>query len=136
MTKLPDLAHEVTELADNDWVYVYDVSNPADPDGKMLGSRFRPAGVRITNYLKFDGNITIPNLAAGAEADATVAVPGALVEDHVIFNLNLAPPANIAILATWAEADIVKVRFRNTHAATAFVTADVGCGALVIRSTT
>lgn len=134
MTKVSNLTNEVTELADNDLLYVWDASTPANPDSKMLGARLRPAGAKITSHLRYEGDITIPDLAAAAEADATITVAGALPDDHVVFNLAAAPPANIAILACWAEADVVKVRFRNTHAATAYVTAAVACVALVSRS--
>lgn len=136
MTKLTNLTNELDTLADDDWVYVWDRSNPSNPDAKAAGVRFRPAGAKITNYFRFEGNVAIPALAAGIEGDATVTVTGAAVGDHVQFNLSAAPTANIAILACWAEADVVKVRFRNTHASSAYAGASVACTALVTRSVT
>lgn len=134
MTKLTNLTNELDALADDDWVYVWDRSTPANPDAKAAGARFRPAGAKITNYSRFEGNINIPALAAGVEGDASIAIAGAAVGDHVQFNLSAAPPTNIAILACWAEADAVKVRFRNTHSATAYAGASAACTALVTRS--
>lgn len=134
MTTLSNLTNEVTELADNDLLYVWDASTPGNPDGKMLGLRLRPVGSKITNYLRYEANITIPSMAAGVEADASIAVAGTLAGDHALFNLLAAPPANIAILAVWTDANLVWVRFRNTHASVAYVSAAVACTALVTRS--
>lgn len=88
-------------------------------------------GAKITNYLRLDGNITIPAMAAGDEATATIAVAGAIAGDHVQINLTAGPPANVGIMACWADMDLVKVRFRNTHASTAYVSAVVACTVLV-----
>lgn len=133
MTTLPNLT-ELADLSDSDWVYVWDASNPGTPDRKASPVRFRPPGARITNHLRYEANITIPAMAAGDEATATIAVAGAIPGDHVVFNLAAAPPANIGIMACWAELDVVKVRFRNTHASVAYVSAAVACTALVSRS--
>ncbi|MDI7862520.1 hypothetical protein MRS76_11165 [Rhizobiaceae bacterium n13] len=135
MTTLPNLTHEVPALADNDWIYVFDVSNPSDPDGKMLGSKLRPAGAKISNYLRFEGTVTIPGLAAGVEDDATISVPGAQVGDHVVFNLSANLPADLAITyVRVSAADTVLVRFRNLHASSGYGGGSPACTALVIRS--
>ncbi|TCA48548.1 hypothetical protein E0J16_25810 [Rhizobium pisi] len=134
MTQLSNLP-EIDALADGDYFYVLDVSDVVTPDKKVSWIKVRPEGARITNYKRFSDTITIPNLAAGVEGDGTISVPGAAIGDNVVFNLTAALPANIAILGCWVSAaDTVKVRFRNTHASTAFTTADVSCVALVIRS--
>lgn len=134
MSKLPDLTNEVTEIADNDYIYVWDASTPDNPDAKAMGAKLRPAGVKITNHLRYSGDITIPGLAAGVEGDATITVTGALEGDHVVFNIAL--PTNIAVLGSWVSAaDTVTVRFRNTHASNAYSTDDIACLALVSRST-
>lgn len=126
---------EIDAIADNDVLYIWDASAPSAPDKKIPGQKLRPAGSKISNYFRFDGSIAIPALAAGVEGDATIAVAGAAVGDHVQFNLQAAPPANIAILATWVIADVVGVRFRNTHASVAYAGGSVACVALVTRST-
>jgi hypothetical protein len=132
MSKLTE-KNEIDEIADGDLFYVRDASAPSDPDKKVPFSKVRPAGSRITHHHRFAGNITVPSMAAGVEADGTLTVNGAVVGDHVSFNME--PPANIAILACWVSAsDTVKVRFRNNHASTAYVSAAVACVALVSRS--
>lgn len=133
MTSLPNLT-EIDALADGDYFYVWDASDPSSPDKKVPVSKVRPAGAKITNYIRYASTIVIPNLAALAEADVLITVTGAQVGDHVDFNLSAAPPANIGIQAVWAAADQVGVRFRNTHASNAFVTASPACTALVTRS--
>lgn len=135
MTKLMNLTNELTELADNDYLYVYDASNPSNPDAKMPARLLRPAGVKITNHLRYEGNITAPALAAGVEGDATIAVTGALVGDHAVFNLTTALPASLAILHAWVSAlGVVTVRFRNMHASAAYAGGALTCVALVSRS--
>jgi hypothetical protein len=132
MTKITE-KDEIDALADGDLFYVRDQSDPTNPDKKVPFSKVRPAGSRITHCFRYAGNITVPNLAAGAEADATITVAGAVVGDHVSFNME--PPANIAVLACWVSAaNTVKVRFRNTHASNAYSTAAVSCVGLVSRS--
>jgi len=132
MTKITE-KDEIDELADGDLFYVRDASEPSNPDKKVPFSKVRPTGARITHHYRFSDDITIPNISAGAEADATIAVPGAATGDHVVFNME--PPANIAVLSSWVSAaDTVKVRFRNTHASNAYSTADIACVALVSRS--
>lgn len=133
MTNVTALA-EIDTLADNDILYVWDASTPSSPDKKIPGLKLRPDGARITAYRRFDGNIAIPALAAGVEGDATIAVLGAAVGDHVQFNFQASPPGNIAIVATWVIADTVGVRFRNTHASVAYAGGNVACMALVTRS--
>lgn len=124
---------EIDSVADNDLLYVRDTSDPSNPDKRAPFSKLRPTGARITHHYRFSGNIAVPNLAAGAEADGTITVTGAAVGDHVTFNME--PPTNIAVLSCWVSAaDTVKVRFRNTHASNAFSTANVACLALVSRS--
>lgn len=125
---------EIDAIADNDVLYVWDASAPSDPDKKVSGSKLRPSGSKITNYYRYSGAVTIPALAAGVEANATISVPGAIAGDHVQFNLLVAPPANIAILAFWAAADLVAIRFRNLHASNAYAGDSVTCSALVTRS--
>lgn len=133
MTNVTALA-EIDALADNDVMYVRDASDPANPDKKIPGSKLRPDGIRITAYRRFEGNVAVPALAAGAEADVSIAVVGALAGDHALFNLLAAPPANIAIMATWAGADTVTIRFRNTHASVAYAGGSLACMALITRS--
>lgn len=132
MTKITE-KDEIDALADNDLFYVRDASDPSNPDKKVPFSKVRPTGARITHHFRYADDITIPSLSAGAEAEATIAVPGTAIGDHVVFNMN--PPANIAILSSWVSAaDTVRVRFRNTHGSNAFATAAVACVALVSRS--
>lgn len=127
---------EIDALADNDVLYVWDASTPGDPDKKIPGSKLRPTGAKVTHYYRAAGNITIPDLAAGVEGTATFTVTGAAVGDNVLFNPTAALPANLAITSVYVSAaDTVSVRFRNLHAADAFVTAALACVALVIRST-
>ncbi|TAU33348.1 hypothetical protein ELI20_21095 [Rhizobium ruizarguesonis] len=133
MTKVTNLP-AIDAIADNDLIYVWDASDLVTPDKKATGSQIRPTGAKVTNYLRYQGNVTIPALAAQAEADATLTITGALVGDNVVFNLAAAIPGNIAILGVVVTTtDTVKVRFRNTHASVAFSTVDVACVALVIR---
>lgn len=134
MTDITNLP-EIPALADNDLLYVWDASDPSNPDKKMLASKVRPAGAKITNQLRFAGNITVPSLAAGVEADATIAVPGAAVGDHVTFGLTVLLPASLGILHYWVSAaDTVSVRIRNFHASVTYVGAALACTALVTRS--
>lgn len=135
MTNVTNLP-AIDALADNDLLYVRDTSDASTPDKKITGAQLRPSGAKITNYLRYQNNITIPTLAAQAEADATLTIAGALVGDNVLFNLAAVLPANIGIMGVVVTAaDTVKVRFRNTHASTSFPTVDVACVALVIRHT-
>lgn len=133
MTKVQDLT-EIDALADGDLFYVADVSNPGTPDRKVPWSKMKPAGVRITNRLRYDGPITIPTIAAGAEGTATINVPGAAVGDHVVFNPNESLASNLGIMAVRVSAaDIVSVRFRNFGGGS-FTTVAMACVALVSRS--
>lgn len=133
MTKTQDLP-EIDELADADYFYVVDASTPATPDKKAPFSKVRPAGARITNHLRYDANITIPALAAGAEGLATITVTGARVGDHVVFNLKDLLPADLAItLCRVSAVNTVQVRFRNFGAG-AFASAPLACTASVSRS--
>ena len=133
MTKVQDLT-EIDALADGDLFYVVDVSTPSAPDKKIPASKVRPAGSKITNYLRYDSNITIPALAAGAEDTATITVTGAAVGDHVIFNPKDALPAGVGIMSSRVgAADTVHVRFRN-FGSSAFVSAPLACVVLVARS--
>ncbi|MBW8285073.1 MAG: hypothetical protein K0M55_15895 [Rhizobium sp.] len=135
MTNVTALTNTVTEPADNDWIYIWDASTPANPDAKMSPSALRPAGAKVTHYYRAAGNITIPDLAAGVEGTATFTVTGAAVGDNALFNPTAALPANLAITTVYVSAaNTVSVRFRNLHAADAFVTAALACVALVIRS--
>ena len=134
MTKVPDLP-EVDVVSDEDFFYIYDTSMPLSPDRKVPGSKMRPAGARISRYLRYEGNIALPALAAGAEAAATISLAGALPGDNVIFNLAALNPGNIAIIGVAVTAsDVVSVMFRNTHASAAYAGAALPCMALVIRS--
>lgn len=133
MTKVQDLP-EIDALADGDLFYVADVSNPGAPDRKVPRSKMIPAGSKITNHLRYDGSITIPTIAAGAEGTATISVPGAAIGDHVVFNPNEAIASNIGIMAVRVSAvDIVSVRFRN-FGGSSFTTVPMACIALVSRS--
>lgn len=134
MTKVNTLT-EIDELADNDLLYVWDASSPGAPDKKITGLKMRPPGAKITNYLRYAGNITIPAINAGVEASATITVTGAAVGDHVIFNMQAALPADLAITTfRVSAADTVQVRFRNLHASNNYAGAALACTALVIRS--
>ncbi|MBB4066743.1 hypothetical protein [Gellertiella hungarica] len=133
MAKLTDLP-EIDSVVDADYFYIFDMSSPASPDRKTPFSKLRPPGIRITGYMRYEGNITIPALAAGAEGTATIAVAGAALGDHVVFNLRAVNPAGVAISGCAVTADgVVSVVFRN-HAAGAYAGAAVACMALVIRS--
>jgi hypothetical protein len=134
MSKVTALT-EIDAVADNDVMYIWDASTPSAPDKKVPFSKLRPSGVRITNNFRYEGNITIPALAAGVEGDATIAIAGAAVGDHLVFNLTAALPGNIAVLHAWVSAaDTATVRFRNTHAANAYAGAAIACVALASRS--
>lgn len=173
MTKIPDLTNEITDIADGDLFYGWDVSTPASPDSKVTGATMRksmadlsaatvvaladddripvwdvslgerryatpaslrPAGAKVTNQFRYDGIITIPALAAGAEDVAPITIVGAAVGDHVVFNPKDALPANLGIMSVRVSAaDTVQVRFRNFGGG-AFVSAPLNCVALVIRS--
>jgi hypothetical protein len=134
MTKISDLA-ELTTLADNDLFYIWDVSDPSNPDKKAQFKNMRPPGAKITNYVRAAGSIVVPALAAGVEADVGFAVVGAAPGDHVTFGLTVNLPANLAILHSWVSAaDTVSVRFRNLHASVAYAGAALACVALATRS--
>lgn len=133
MTKVQDLP-EIDNLADGDLFYVADVSNPGNPDRKVPWAKMKPAGVNITNHLRYDGSITIPTIAAGAEGTATIDVPGAAIGDHVVFNPNDSLPSNLGIMAVRVSAaDVVSIRFRNFGGGS-FSTVPIACIALVTRS--
>lgn len=133
MTKVQDLP-EIDALADGDAFYVADVSNPGAPDRKVPWSKMKPAGVRITNQLRYDGSITVPTMAAGAEGTASIPVPGAAIGDHVVFNPNESLASNLGIVAVRVSAtDTVAVRFRN-FGGSSFTSVPMACIALVIRS--
>lgn len=124
----------VATPADDDRIGLWDVSDGPAPRKHLLFSAFRPAGAKVTQHLRFAGNIAIPAMAAGVENDATIAVAGAAVGDHAVFNIQ--PPANIAVLSCWVSAaDVLTVRFRNLHASSAYAGGNVSCVALVSRST-
>jgi hypothetical protein len=136
MSKLPDLP-EIDALTDNDFFYVWDFSDPAAPDKKVPRSKVRPAGVIISNHFRYAANIAIPAIGAATEGTTTISVPGALVGDHVLFNMQDALPADLAVTMFRVSAsDTVQVRFRNLHTSVAFVGASLGCTALVTRSVT
>ncbi|MGC4393695.1 hypothetical protein [Agrobacterium sp. M50-1] len=133
MTKVQDLT-EIDALADGDLFYVADVSNPGAPDRKVPYSKMKPAGAKITNQYRYDGSITIPTIAAGAEGTATITVNGAQVGDHVVFNPNESLASNIGITAVRVSAtNTVAVRFRNFGAGS-FTSASIACLAFVTRS--
>ncbi|CUX63045.1 hypothetical protein AGR6A_Lc190027 [Agrobacterium sp. NCPPB 925] len=78
----------------------------------------KPAGARITNHLRYDGGITIPTIAAGAEGTATISVAGAAIGDHVVFNPNESLASNIGIMAVRVSAaDTVSVPLETLAAA-------------------
>lgn len=133
MTKVQDLT-EIDALADGDLFYVADVSNPGAPDRKVRFSQMVPAGAKITNHFRYDGNITIPTIAAGAEGTATITVNGAQTGDHVVFNPNASLASDIGITAVRVSAaNTVAVRFRN-FGGSSFTSAAIACVALVSRS--
>ena len=133
MTKVQDLT-EIDALADGDLFYVADVSNPGAPDRKVPWSKMKPAGARIINQLRYDGSITIPTMAAGAEGTASITVPGAAIGDHVVFNPNESIASNLGIMAVRVSAaDTVAVRFRN-FGGSSFTSVPMACIALVSRS--
>lgn len=135
MSRVTDLV-EIDAIADNDYMYIFDASTPAAPDKKIPGSKLRPAGAVITSYLRYAGAITIPAIAAATEGSATITVTGAQVGDHVIFNMQDALPADLAVtMFRVSAANTVQVRFRNLHTANAYAGAALNCTALVIRST-
>ena len=133
MAKVTDLP-EIDAVVDADYFYIWDASSPSAPDKKVSASKMRPTGAEITNYFRFDGNITVPALAAGAEWTATITVPGAAIGDHSVFNLKVANPAGVTIMGyTVTAADTVSVVFRNLGAG-AYAGAVLACTALVNRS--
>ena len=77
MTKLTELA-EIDTLEDSDILYVYDVSQPGSRDKEIAGAKLRPSGARITNYLRFGGNVTLPNITADTEMNMAISVPGVM----------------------------------------------------------
>ncbi|RDJ18214.1 hypothetical protein B5K05_00495 [Rhizobium phaseoli] len=123
MTNVSNLP-AIDAVADNDLFYVRDASDPTTPDKKATAAQLRPTGAKITNYLRYQANITIPTMAAGAEADGTLSITGAQVNDNVVFNLAVAIPTNIAILGVVVTAtDRVKVicaRFSPGHDESAY----------------
>lgn len=124
------------DIAQDDQIMIWDVSDPATPRKYILVSDIRPAGAKITDLMRYAGPIVVPALAAGVEADVTIAVAGAAVGDHLVFNLVDALPANLAVLyARVSATDTVQVRFRNLHASTGYAGASLACTALVSRST-
>lgn len=134
MTKLTDLT-EIDSLADNDVLYVWDASSPSTPDKKITGLKLRPAGAKITNYLRYESIIIIPAINAATEGSATIAIAGAAVGDHVVFNMQDALPADLGIMSVRVSAaNTVQVRFRNLHTVTNYVGGTLACLALVIRS--
>lgn len=135
MTKVTALP-EVDAVADNDLLYLWDASTPGAPDKKVPFSKIRPPGARITNNLRYAGNITIPAINAATEGSATIAVPGAAVGDHVLFNMQDALPADLGVtMVRVSAADTVQVRFRNLHTANNYAGGTLLCTALVSRST-
>lgn len=133
MTKVQDLT-EIDALADGDLFYVADVSNPGAPDRKVPYSKMVPAGAKITNHFRYDGNITIPTIAAGSEGTATITVNGTQPGDHVLFNPNASLASDLGITAVRVSAaNTVAVRFRN-FGGSSFTSADIACVALVSRS--
>lgn len=134
MTIITDLAL-IDAIADNDLIYVRDVSSSSAPDKRATASQLRPPGARITNYLRFVGNIAVPAMAASVEGSATIAVPGAQAGDHVVFNMQDALAADLIIGSVRVSADdTVSVRFRNMSSSVAYAGASLACTALVIRS--
>lgn len=134
MTKITDLT-EIDALADNDLFYVRDASDPLNPDKKVPFSKIRPTGARIMNHYRYAGDISIPNIAADAQADVAITVTGAAVGDHVVFNPTATPAAGLVFAAAWVSAaDTVTVRIRNVDPAVAFVAATLASVVLVSRS--
>ncbi|WP_210338994.1 hypothetical protein [Ensifer sp. ENS04] len=134
MTKLNNLP-EIDAVADNDTFYVSDASTPGAPDKKVPFSKIRPAGAKMTSLLRYESTITIPAINAATEGSATIAVAGAAVGDHVVFNMRDALPADLGIMSVRVSAaDTVQVRFRNLHAANNYAGGVLACDALVIRS--
>lgn len=133
MTKVQDLP-EIDALADNDVLYVADASSPGAPDKKVPWSKMKPAGVRIGAQYRYDGDITIPTISAGAEGTGTITVPGVQPGDHVVFNPNAALASDLGIMAVRVSAaDTISVRFRN-FGGSSFVSAALACVALVMRA--
>lgn len=133
MTKVTELA-EIDALADSDVLYVFDVSDATTPDKKVPASKLRPTGARITNYLRFSGVVTLPNIASGAEATIEITVAGAALGDHAIFNTEDALPADLGVTSIRiSAADTLSVRVRN-FGTSAFATTNINAVALVARS--
>lgn len=134
MTKISDLP-EIDALADNDLLYVWDASTPGAPDKKLPASKVRPTGAVLTNAIRYAGNIVLPAINAGTESSVTISVPGAVAGDHVVFNMQDALPADLAITTVRVSAaDTVSIRFRNLHASSNYAGGTLLCTALVIRS--
>ncbi|WP_457664009.1 hypothetical protein [Sinorhizobium medicae] len=134
MTQLPDLP-EIDALADNDVLYVWDASTPGAPDKKITGLKLRPTGAKVTHYFRYESTIIIPAISAATEGSATIAVVGAAVGDHVVFNMQDALPADLGITSVRVSAvDTVQVLFRNLHTTNAYAGGTLACTALVIRS--
>lgn len=120
-------------LTDADRIPVFDANEPSTPR-YTTPAELRPAGAKITNHLRYAGNITIPAIAAGAEAAATITVNGAGLGDHVVFNASAALPAGLGVMAVYVSAaSTVTVRFRNFSGAQ-IASADLACVALTSRS--
>jgi hypothetical protein len=133
MTNLANLP-AIDAIADNDLIYVRDTSAPGAPDKSATGAQLRPPGARITNFLRYVGNIAVPAMAASAEGTATIAVSGAQAGDHVVFNMQDSLAADLIIGSVRVSADdTVSVRFRNMSSST-YAGGSLACTALVIRS--
>lgn len=133
MTKVTELP-EIVSLADNDVLYVFDVSDGTTPDKKVPISKLRPTGARITNYLRFSGPITLPNIASGAETTIMITISEANIGDHAVFNTEDALPSDLGVTSVRVSArDTLSVRIRN-FGASAFSTASINAVALVVRS--
>jgi hypothetical protein len=134
MTKVTDL-DEADAVADNDYFYMWDASDPANPDKKIPASKVRPSGSKLTNAFRYAGNIVLPAINAGTESSVTISVPGAAAGDHATFNMQDALPADLAITSVRVSvADTVSIRFRNLHASNNYAGGTLLCTALVIRS--
>ncbi|ASY64435.1 hypothetical protein SJ05684_c30660 [Sinorhizobium sojae CCBAU 05684] len=97
--------------------------------------KLRPAGSKITHYLRYESTIVIPAINAATEGSAAITVAGAAVGDHVVFNMRDALPADLGITSVRVSAvDTVQVRFRNFHTANNYAGGTLACDALVIRS--
>lgn len=134
MTKVTELP-EIDTPADNDVLYLFDVSDATTPDKKVPVAKLRPPGARITNYLRFHGAINLPNIVAETEATVAITIAGAALGDHVIFNTEDALPAGLGVMAVRiSAANTLSVRIRN-FSMTDFAAASINAVALVARST-